>query len=175
MVSDSVGSIIRVPGTGQLYSLGQRACLQADDAGVLTTAPCAEVAPPELDVDGDVVAAPPSPQSWGHHPSGYFMHLATGRCLNLAQHVSMPANAQMKTTPGVGVVLAPCDLASVGYLEAGAYYLGGFGLSQANVLDSDLGEDVCRVVPTTSTGPGAASLTPGVSSSESAGSMHCAA
>ena len=64
----------------------------------------------------------------------------------------MPANAQIITTPGVSVVLAPCDFGSVGYLEAGFYYRGRYsGLADAHVLVGDLGEDVWRTVPTTNT------------------------
>ncbi|MDI1451435.1 hypothetical protein [Polyangium sp. 6x1] len=132
-----------IPTTGQLYSLGQKVCLQADDAGVLSSGPCEEVAPPEPSLDGSP-AAPPSHQSWGHHPSGYFIHLATGLCLNLDQDIVMPQNHQVKSVPGAGVVLSPCDFGSVGYHEQQVIYSGGEGRST-----SDLGEDVWRVVPTT--------------------------
>jgi len=56
----------------------------------------------------------------------------------------MPQNHQVKSVPGAGVVLSPCDFGSVGYHEQQVIYTGGEGR-----LTSDLGEDVWRVVLTT--------------------------
>ncbi|TKD03045.1 hypothetical protein [Polyangium fumosum] len=133
-----------IPTTGQLYSLGQKVCLQADDAGVLSSGPCEPLAPPQPNLDGSP-AAPPSRQSWGHHPNGYFIHLATGLCLNLDQDIVMPENQQVQYMPGAGVVLSPCDFGSVGYQEHRSVYSGGESVT------SDLGEDVWATVPTTIT------------------------
>lgn len=127
----------KIPGTGQLYNLGQHVCLQSNEAGELTSAACEALAPPTMSPDGSEVVDAPSPQRWGQHPSGYFLHQETGRCLSLAEE----AKAKTVGPTTSAVVLKPCDFGSVGFRETSVYYTG-------ETLDADLGEDVWRVMPT---------------------------
>lgn len=69
-----------IPGTGQIQNVGSSLCLDVDGANIVTN-PCQQLEPVNEVLSEDTGLPLDPSQSFGWHPLGHIMHLATQQCV----------------------------------------------------------------------------------------------